>query len=680
MSSRLLRRLREEKEKQEQQEKLGNLDENSGGDDDGSSDSDEAIRSKDLFGMLVEEEEEEEEYEFENENDASDKITNDNDDDDEIECGGSTEHNFIEDEEYAKSTNKKWNKLEKSAKVDDEEENLDAILSEFSIISKKEERLKSEKSTKTIHSILLGNLNSRHFNLDSTLQSVMEGSLATTKKIKNKNRQFLFGGGELLVHNNRVIRPSHLNGGGMGMEKKQDFDEDSIIAKLYRDSSIDFGIIEWCKFIYSDVYERLEEQYETLQATGDVNLLALFIADNPFHTRSLLQLSTVFYKTGSADKGKELLQRCLFVYQCAAVYNFFPGSNDRNAVLMDFSWKENQGFFLALFRYMQCASMVGCIPTSLAIAKLLLSLDPLFDPMGVLLILDFYVLAINSLECNKFIIELVEYNLPIYYLDKKDSNLSSLQKCDLLSMPNWAYSYSLSLHRYNVSNDTLSTSENHNTALQVAICTYPSIVSRLLLKNKIDINSRTTNLFDWGGVLPKLNSYFEKEEEKRIETIPVLEKIIDIFIAKNASLWSSQDVLLWLYETCVQVVSKKEKEEKDFQNSQSEYPLEATEDTTITITALNRYKSCDVSDYTDQVTTLPAELNLLDERLVAPALAFDPNRRRLLPQHVGAHGMQQDGQWMWNNHQQEHYNRIDLDDPMLEVFLRSLLPWNSAQR
>merc|ERR1712194_61266 len=102
------------------------------------------------------------------------------------------------------------------------------------------------------------------------------------------------------------------------------------------------------RFMYSDIYERLEEQYETIQTTGDVNLLALFGADNPFHAKSLLQLSTVCYKTGSADKGKELLQRCLYLYQCSSIHSFFPIKDTCNIALMDFSLKENQDFFIAL--------------------------------------------------------------------------------------------------------------------------------------------------------------------------------------------------------------------------------------------------------------------------------------------------------------------------------------------
>ena len=62
-------------------------------------------------------------------------------------------------------------------------------------------------------------------------------------------------------------------------------------------------------------------------------------------------------------------------------------------ILMDQGKEENAGFFSALFRLMRTSCMVGCVATSLAVSRYILSLDPLRDPMGVLLTLDYFALG-----------------------------------------------------------------------------------------------------------------------------------------------------------------------------------------------------------------------------------------------------------------------------------------------
>ena len=52
--------------------------------------------------------------------------------------------------------------------------------------------------------------------------------------------------------------------------------------------------------------------------------------------------------------------------------------------------------------------MIGCVATSLATSRFLLSLDPWLDPMGVLLVMDYYALATRREDDIEFLIDLVE--------------------------------------------------------------------------------------------------------------------------------------------------------------------------------------------------------------------------------------------------------------------------------
>jgi hypothetical protein len=65
--------------------------------------------------------------------------------------------------------------------------------------------------------------------------------------------------------------------------------------------------------------------------------------------------------------------------------------------------------------------------------------------MGVLLALDHYALACNSSQLDQWLVNLVESDrINIRY---RDMRTSKTYRCGLLDLPNWAFSYALSLFR-----------------------------------------------------------------------------------------------------------------------------------------------------------------------------------------------------------------------------------------
>ena len=96
-------------------------------------------------------------------------------------------------------------------------------------------------------------------------------------------------------------------------------------------------------------------------------------------------------------------------------------------ILVDVDREPNEGLFATLFRAMQVSGMSGCHATALATGRFLLSLDPLRDPMGVLLILDYYALAsrkVLDVGCgevelgSRFIVDLVDSEkINVHYKD-----------------------------------------------------------------------------------------------------------------------------------------------------------------------------------------------------------------------------------------------------------------------
>ena len=81
-------------------------------------------------------------------------------------------------------------------------------------------------------------------------------------------------------------RPPSYVGGGMGMEI---VNNNVSIPHPYMDS-VDYNKVQWHQFIQSDTYAAMEGEFERIANLGDVNMLAMFVAENPYCASALLQV------------------------------------------------------------------------------------------------------------------------------------------------------------------------------------------------------------------------------------------------------------------------------------------------------------------------------------------------------------------------------------------------------
>ena len=617
------------------------------------------------------------------------------------------------------------------------EEDLDAILAEFETKDRKEEE--KTRSTPGVGKrladddyfrVLVDNFDVRNLDIDYVMRTnLMGGDDSRRPATRQAN---LFG-----PPREGWSRPPHYVGGGIGMGTYHDFfsqqtgtnrnnnnnndnnnnnnDDDSDGDD--NDRSSDYSIPwpytkmealqdlhRWYTFQQADTYNKDLEDYRRIQESGDANALALFVAHHPFVTEALLQLTMVLYQTNQSQDGLSLLRRTLWIYECASPVGFQPHKSA--CCFVNHDRPANQIFFTALFRLVQVSGMSGCIRTSLACSKYLLAMDPLRDPMGVLVILDYFALANVDTESYRFIKNLVESGkIVLWHKVKKDEYQSRL-----VDMPNWAYSYALALYhleeqgeiaseedivndndgvRGDVDGDSdengISTPARMSSkmALQDAIRKFPFMVERLLEKN--DVNTTTARSFrtDWAITLPALRTKALEskpettdldELEMRASCTAVIDQITSVYCDRAYKLWSSSVVQTWLYGACRAVVESTNDEIRPV--GVAMFP------------ALLRYQRMDPQDYADRFRQLPPEANPLDPGLVAPALAVDPNRRRLLRGGGGAAGRQAAQQEMLAQFQRQQQQQngimiggppthmIDPDSPMLEVFWRSMMPWN----
>ena len=261
----------------------------------------------------------------------------------------------------------------------------------------------------------------------------------------------------------------------------------------------------------------------------------------------------------------------------------------------------------------------------------------------------------------------------IYY---RDDSSKEEYECELLDLPNWAYSYALALYRVHQSTPSEDSEQKSKSAIKTAVSRFPSVLDLLLHANEVDISGRSFQT-DWPSVLgytairskDLLNAWSRSgvnDPVIRACTSQAYDLIVRIFVKQNHKLYGSEAVLRWIYDGV-----------SELKGSGSESPVPPL------FPALMRYARSDPSDYEDKFQTMPADANPLDPGLLVHALAMDPNRRRLLqrmPRGDGGHdeidfGAQQLGAALAGPPTQN----VNPDWPLLEVFWRSALPWNHVE-
>lgn len=122
-----------------------------------------------------------------------------------------------------------------------------------------------------------------------------------------------------------------------------------------------------------------------------------------------------------------------------------------------------------MFRHIQFLTRRGCWKTAFEFNKLLFSLDPVTDPLGALLSLDYHALSSKDFE----------------YVIKMQTNWKTdgaLYPIDMSNMPNFAYSAAYAKFKMSEKSKNELDVEESNRLLKEAIKKYPLVYCRLLEK------------------------------------------------------------------------------------------------------------------------------------------------------------------------------------------------------
>lgn len=189
---------------------------------------------------------------------------------------------------------------------------------------------------------------------------------------------------------------------------------------------------------------------------------------SPYHIDSLIQLSDISRMSDDTQMAADFIERALYALQSCfhPSFNFISKGANQSPLnyKLDYNRVENRCFFIALFKHIIYVGGKACYRTSLELCKLLLSLDVQGDPLGCILLIDFYAIRSSQYE---YLIE--------FYETLNDSK-------HLYLLPNIAFSIALAhFYLFNQTNETTHL-EKGEKLLQDALVRFPSILMDLLEK------------------------------------------------------------------------------------------------------------------------------------------------------------------------------------------------------
>ncbi|KAG7390586.1 hypothetical protein PHYPSEUDO_007526 [Phytophthora pseudosyringae] len=398
------------------------------------------------------------------------------------------------------------------------------------------------------------------------------------------------------------------------------------------------SLCNYYEITWSIAYKKLQEEFELLQRTHDPNLIAHFLQRYPYHIDALLTMSEVFQHHGQMDQASDCIKRCMYVLELAWADQFDVSKGNCR---MDIQTEHNAGFFRVLFLLMKQVGRRGCMRSAFETAKLLLSLDPQGDPMNVLLAIDYY--ALTSRQCQ-FLIDLFDSKTPAVdrfasgdagSKKKTGKKASSGVSDPIAALPN--LQFSLALAHFFLGNETEAKDQ-----LAAALLKFPTILKPLL--EKIAANPSSSS---WQPILSSrvfANARSVDGEQS------ALQHLLAIYVTRNHSLWKVNDAQSFLLRSAQHALA-------------SPALVSAHAQVLELPTCLHKYLRAVTADFSDEITTLPADHPMLQPPQLQNGQPLDAEALAALARAQ----------------QEFEAGNLPADANPLLLFLQTLLPWNHVQ-
>lgn len=302
------------------------------------------------------------------------------------------------------SSKKSKKKNKKKKKAAQKEADFDSILAEYRE-NQEEPRKESVDDSIVRKMASCLRIDSKFLDPDAELKRIFGNAAVNADRTQKKGRQHQRKlRGSILVNGNSQ---GPVISGGLGCS------EDEKQQKG--------GDVCWWKFTHNAEYQKMQGIFLKAIKGHDHEALMVILRKSPSHADATLALSDTCRLQDDTNASKELLERLLYLLE----QNLHPrcsiGSGKNR---FDYNRPENRPLFGALFRYCQLSARRGCWRTALEQAKLLLSFDPIKDPLASVLLIPLF-----AVRCGQFH-ELIEME-------------QELAHRNVESMPNWCLAIAL---------------------------------------------------------------------------------------------------------------------------------------------------------------------------------------------------------------------------------------------
>ncbi|KAI8899714.1 transcriptional repressor TCF25-domain-containing protein [Globomyces pollinis-pini] len=265
-------------------------------------------------------------------------------------------------------------------------------------------------------------------------------------------------------------------------------------------------------FKHSKDYEVTQLQFIQAIETLNPNNIMEVLAKSPFHIDSNLQMSEILKQNGDITMASDFVERCLYAFEASLHPNFSLSAGNCR---LEFNRIENRSMFVSIFRHIQYLGRRGCWRTCLEFQKLLYNLDPVNDPFGSLLYLDFFALKSG------------EYAWYENFWSQFNEKLSLSKFCNI--------SYSIAMIKWELERGNGETHTESTILLKQAIARFPSVVYGLFEKMTL-----VESFMDY--------PWFQPLQEST-KDYGILKLLIDMYIDTCWTLWKIPELLDWLKTT-----------------------------------------------------------------------------------------------------------------------------------
>ncbi|VDK68161.1 unnamed protein product [Litomosoides sigmodontis] len=273
------------------------------------------------------------------------------------------------------------------------------------------------------------------------------------------------------------------------------------------------GNICWFRFLHHTYYRELQQSFWIAADSLNHNSISNILTQCPYHLDSLLIMAELMRQQEDYQFSRDLIERGLFC--CESVFApRFQLSNFNHRI--DYVNFENRAFYLLLHRHLRNLVDRHCFRTALNVARLIYRLDPVSDPLAIMLTID--MIALKAREYN--------YLILLYNTLQASKNLDRL--------PNFAYSVALAHFFLFCENGKAEQKEIADFMIASAIRHFPTVLLKLLDALNVQADPTIENN-------KYMNTLAYERESKGIKLLT------SIYVELSSSIWLEDPAILsWL--------------------------------------------------------------------------------------------------------------------------------------